>query len=182
MSIFGVYFIICSCALLLFSECSCFLCSFNYHSHVAVTFLELIENVIERKIISHPDIQNSGNMLWKLEDNQYRLLRRKICTHIIQNIYEKYIERNEFLYSYEPQNKIAQIRNNLWLPLGAWAGLVIPWNFSDSNITNGHFILSSASNQVFYLKGAIFTIGQQTNRKFINCSFFFDIKSYPLKK
>ena len=32
------------------------------------------------------------------------------------------------------------------------AGQMIPWNFSDSNISNGHFILSSASNQIFYLK------------------------------
>jgi hypothetical protein len=51
------------------------------------------------------------------------------------------------------------------LPLGARAGLMIPWNFSDSKITNGHFIFSAASNQVFYLKRWIFSIGQKTNRK-----------------
>jgi hypothetical protein len=37
-----IVFIICYCVLLLFSGYSCFLCSFNYHNHVAMTFLELI--------------------------------------------------------------------------------------------------------------------------------------------
>jgi hypothetical protein len=54
--------------------------------------------------------------------------------------------------TYAPQNKIVQIRKNFMVTTRASVWPEIPWNFSDSNISNGHFIFSSASNQVFNLK------------------------------